>query len=189
MSDSLEIYLSIMKDSEMETLGYFLKGTPWYVYLIVVYLVFVGVKSVRGGVVSIKKMFFIPIIFVWMSIDEIVVRLHFAPLYVLVGVSGLILGAILGAWQYHMLQIRVDQKKKLLEIEGSLFAAFLILVTFIVKYYVGYSFAINNHMSDEYVCTLLILSSAFTGAFVGRLFYGLYKLRVGPHVDLLTVKK
>lgn len=167
----------------------FLKGTPWYVYLIVIYLILVGIKSVRGGIISIKKMFFIPILFVWMSVDEIAVRLHFAPLYILISVAGLILGAILGAWQYHLLQIRVDQKKKLLDIEGSWFGAFLILITFMVKYYVGYSFAMYNDMSNEFTCTLLLLSSAFTGAFVGRLGYALYKLRVGPHVNLSIVKK
>lgn len=168
----------------METLIYFFKGTPWYVYLILIYLIFIGIKSVKGGVVPLKKLFFIPILFLWMSADEIIKHVHMTPKYIIASIVGLVLGSILGWLQYHMLQIRVDQKNKLLEIEGSWFGAFLILITFIVKYYVGYSFTMNN-MSSTTTCTLLLISSILTGAFLGRLIYGIQKLRAGPHINLL----
>jgi len=168
----------------VETLIYFLKDTPWYVYLIFFYLIFISIKSVRGGIVSLKKLFVIPTIFLLMSIDELVTRLHALPLYVVIFIIGLILGSIIGSVQYKMLQIRVDRQHKLFEIAGSWFAAGLIIITFMVKYYVGYSFALNNNMSTEFVCTLLLISSILTGTFIGRLIYVLYKLRIGPQVNL-----
>jgi hypothetical protein len=168
----------------METLIYFLKGTPWYVYLVLVYLIFVMIKSVKGGVTPFKKLFFIPILFLWMWVDDVVVHIHISPRYIVASIVGILLGVICGWWQYRNLNIRVDQENKLLEIEGSILSAFLILLTFVVKYYIGYSFATNATYSDV-TCVLLFFSSILTGAFVGKLIYGIYKLRAGPHVNLL----
>jgi len=119
-----------------------------------------------------------------MSINEVTTSLHLNTAYITACLIGLALGACLGWWQFKMLKIQVDQTKKLLKIEGSWFALFLILITFIVKYYVGYSLAVNQNMSLQFTCGLLFVSSIFTGAFIGRLFYGIYKLKVGPHVEL-----
>ena len=41
--------LILILEVVMETVRYFLEGTPWWVYLIFVYLVFIGIKSVKGG--------------------------------------------------------------------------------------------------------------------------------------------
>lgn len=169
----------------MDTVMGFLKGTPWYVYLILAYLIFVGIKSVKGGVVPIQKLFIIPIVFCWMSVNEITKTLHLTPLYITACLLGLFVGICFGVWQFKQLKIRADKTHKLLEIEGSWFALVLIIITFIVKYYVAYSLETNQDMSIEFICILLFASSIFTGAFVGRLLYGLYKLNVGPHVDLI----
>lgn len=168
----------------METIKYFLIGTPWYVYLIFFYLVIIGIKSVKGGIVSLKKLFFIPCVFLFMSIDEIVTKLPFHAIFIGAFAIGLACGTLLGYWQYKSLKIDVDQNKKLLKIGGSKFSLVLIIVTFSYKYYLGYTFAVNPNMELTQMALLLYFSSILTGMFVGRLLFALHKLKHGPHINL-----
>lgn len=175
----------------METLyiiKQFLIGTPWYVYVIFFYLIKVGIKSVKGGIVSLGKLFFIPCIFLFMSLDELITKLPFHWLFIESFIIGLLCGAVLGYLQYKTLKIQIDHQKKLFNIAGSWFSLILIIATFIFKYYMGYTLAMNPNLPLNHMATLLFLSSVLTGMFIGRLVFAIYKLKHGVSVNLEVTK-
>ncbi len=156
----------------MDTVFIFLIETPWYVYLILVYLIKIGVRSVKGGEVSLGKFYILPIVFLVMSIDEFVGTVHFSFPHVLIWLAGIVIGSYLLGWMpYRRLGITANKEKKILFIPGSYFTLVLIIVTFAVKYYIGYTVAVSQSLSSGFIMGLLILSGLFTGAFVGRLLY------------------
>jgi hypothetical protein len=166
----------------MQMIMSIITGTPWYVYLIILYLIFVGFKAVKGGSVPIAKLFILPILFVWMSVSEITSSITITSPHVLVAAIGAILGAyILGWLPYSKLNITADPSKRLLHIPGSWFSLALIIITFAVKYTIGVTLAIDSNITGVLLYSLLFASSLFTGAFVGRLAFGLYKINKGPY--------
>ncbi|NGX37998.1 MAG: hypothetical protein K1000chlam2_01167, partial [Chlamydiae bacterium] len=53
-----------------------LTGTPWWVYLLFVYFLYVGIKSLKPRVISLKKILILPLIlFVW-SLYGLIVKFH-----------------------------------------------------------------------------------------------------------------
>ena len=170
----------------MNTIVIFLTDTPWYVYLILAYLIFVGVKAVKGGTVSIKKLFILPAVFVWMSINELVdSSIHVSFLHIVIWLIGAAIGAYLLGWvPYSHLEIAADKDKKLLNVSGSWFTLILIMMTFVIKYAIAVILSMNHSLSLGSIYGLLLVSGIFTGAFIGRLLYGLYKLQTGPYVNL-----
>lgn len=158
--------------------------TPWYVYLILAYLIFVGVKSLKGGEVSLIKLAIIPVIFVWMSIDEFLRTANFSTGSFIIWLIGIVIGAYLLGWKpYKALGIKVDKKTKELVIPGNWLTLILLIVTFVVKYAIAVALSIDPSISGMTMYVLLLVSGIFTGAFVGRVLYGLYLLKHGPFVS------
>lgn len=155
----------------------YLTHTPWYVYLIFAYILFVGIKGLKGRTVHINKLLILPIVFVWMSVDEMTNSISFSTVNAGVWLVGILIGAYLLGWlPYQRLRISADPKTKLLTIPGSWFTLVLLLVTFAVKYAIAVVLATHQEISAHSVYVLMIVSGVFTGAFVGRLIYGLRAL-------------
>ena len=57
--------------SSIHSLGLMLLNTPWWVYVLFVYCVFIGFKSARGGVVPYLKVIVIPVVFAYLSLDSL----------------------------------------------------------------------------------------------------------------------
>src|SRR3990167_71671 len=122
----------------MNDISLFFTQTPWYVYLILIYLIFIGVKAIKGSITPIAKFWILPAIFVWMSIDELTGNLHLGVGSWVIWLLGLALGSVFGWFQFKPLVTSVDREKKLFEVKGSYSALILIIVTFCVKYYIAY---------------------------------------------------
>ena len=168
----------------MNIISTFLTSTPWYVYLIFAYLVFVGIKALKGGILPLGKLFILPIIFVWMSVDTINQHLGFTSIHLGYWALGIVIGSVIGWWQFNRLNIVVDQQHKLLQVPGSVIALTLIVLTFAVKYYIGYTLVAHPHFSIAFAQKLLVISVVFNGFFIGRLINGLQRLKRGPSVNL-----
>lgn len=157
--------------------------TPWYVYLILLYILYVGFKSLKGRTVPIRKMLVLPIIFIVMSVDEMTSSLPFSSLNLIVWLLGLLVGGYLLGWlPYQFSDITAEKDKGLLHIKGNWHTLVLLLLTFAVKYAVAVVLATHAHLSPYQIYALMLVSGLFTGAFVGRFVYALKVLRTGPYL-------
>lgn len=162
-----------------------LKGTPWWVYALFIYLVVVGVKTIKPQVASLKKIFILPLIFIVWSLSGLGGKLSLG-LDLSVWIPSFILGILVGWGLTRSLKIKADKKKALIRVPGGLLTLVLILVVFGVKYYFGYTYATDPGASTNFniVAADLISSGIITGMFFGRLFCYLSKWRNSPHQDL-----
>ena len=151
-------------------------GTPWYVYLVIIYIVKISPNIIKGGSIHMKKLVILPAVFLCLSFNEIFYT-NTSTEQIIVWVLSLLFGAyILGWLPYQRIRVTPAKTPHTLYVPGSWWSLALIIVTFIIKYAIGALTSMHHAFSAMELYGLLLLSGVFTGAFVGRLAYGIYKL-------------
>ena len=165
----------------METLINALQGTPWWVYVVFAYLVMIGIKAMKPQMVSVNKMFIIPLIFIALSIYGLIVGFRGWPdlfFWAIALVAGFFVGGRLAPEKF-----RADRKKLLAYIPGSPVILILILAIFAVKYFFGY-YSATHEVGDAMHVAQIIASGAVTGIFVGRTRAFLLQFSKAKHESL-----
>lgn len=170
----------------MSALSQILNGTPWWVWVIFIYVMIVGIKALSPRVVSLYRLTLMPLIFVALSVHTLwVLPLNFMRIALFV--IFVIAGIGIGFWQISRLFIEIDRNKKLLAVPGSPMTLILVLIVFASKYYFGYTEATNPGIIDQlaFILPLLIISGLCTGTFIGRGICYICRFVSLPHKDLL----
>jgi hypothetical protein len=148
-----------------------LQYTPWWVYLLLAYVIFIGIKASKSRTVSLRKLFILPIIFLALSLEMLITHFDLNGLSVCTWIGSVLLGSAIGALLVVRQPITVDHNKKTLHLGGSWSTMILIFMIFAGKYYCGYALhadpgaAINTHTE----IIVLAISGACSGAFLGRM--------------------
>lgn len=178
-------YPRVIRQLKMETIKDFLINTPVYVYLILSYLLFIGIKSTKKRIVSFFRAIILVIFFIYLSINNIlkfsINSLDFIPL----GLSLLVFSSI--SWKLTSLQkIKVDKEKQLFSLPGTWTNLIVLLLIFTTKYYIGYQKHLNVfYFENAHLKHFTILSSGFSLGFsLGRILNYIYRFRTQDHVAL-----
>jgi len=70
--------------------------TPWWVYFLFIYLMFIGYKSSKTGVVPLGKLYVLPAIFLAMSVETLISNFNITPFVFGIWFVSILLGAGLG---------------------------------------------------------------------------------------------
>ncbi|AIF53155.1 DUF6622 family protein [Pelosinus sp. UFO1] len=160
--------------------------TPWWVYLLLIYLIAVGIKSSKVRIIPFWKVFVLPTIFLFISIQTLMtIKIEYVS--IASWIVGMLVGSLLGWWQVKRLDIKIDKKRSLIQIPGSWDTLLVMLIVFIAKYYVGYEQATNPVLVAQlkFKVSMLVLSGVCTGLFLGRLFCYLGHYKDGKEADLI----
>lgn len=153
-----------------------LKETPWWVYLLLAYLISRGVLALKTRTISIYKIFILPTVFFIWGLSSLVGKLHNTQ-FIILWVSGLFLGCVIGWLMYCRSRIQIDKEHGLVTFPGSSLTLILVLTIFAVKYFFGYIQETNA--LTEYSCLLTAInaltSGIITGIFMGIVASVLYK--------------
>ncbi|MBJ7450383.1 MAG: hypothetical protein JHC93_08510 [Parachlamydiales bacterium] len=151
--------------------------TPWWVWIIFAYLIYIGIKASRSGYVPLFKTSLIPVLFTAWSIFSVTEYFGFNRVRIIQWLVAVALGSVLGWIIGDRIPIKVDKKKKAIFLPGSWFTLIMVLIIFVVKYYFGYSFAVfPERLNDPlYANVYVLFSGFFTGIFVGRFLCFCYK--------------
>ena len=157
-----------------------LKGTPSWVYILLFFLIYKGIKAIHGSTKRLTKLLILPAVFLVLSLHKVT-----DPYYYILF---LILGLIVGWMLYRNIKIRADKVKHLIALPGSVLPLILILIAFAKGYYFGYESAVHPEYLKQHWFTLLTLitSGFFSGIFIGRAAVFLYKYKNAQHEDLAT---
>lgn len=112
--------------------------TPWWVYLLLGYLITVGIKASKVRVIPFWKVFVLPTIFLSISIQNLTTIENIEYLSIGSWIVAMLVGSLFGWWQVKRLDIKIDKKCSLIHIPGSWDTLLVILVIFIANYYFGY---------------------------------------------------
>lgn len=160
--------------------------TPWWVYLLLGYLIAVGIKGSKVRIIPFWKVFLLPIIFLSMSIQNLATYETIEYLSIGSWIFAMLVGSLFGWWQVQRLDIKIDKKSSLIQIPGSWDTLLVILIIFIAKYYFGYEQATNPVLVAQlkFKVSMLVLSGVCTGLFLGRLFCYISHYKDDVEVDL-----
>ena len=146
-------------------------GTPIWVWGILAYIVYVGIQATKERIVSIPKLFIIPIILIALRYN-VFLSDHAA----LCGFS-ICGGTGLGFWVTTKNSGIILKEISSVKLPGSYITLVFLLSFFLLKYVFGYLSSAHNPIAVEYAYIEVLLSSLLTGYFLGRGLYYVSRLR------------
>jgi hypothetical protein len=149
----------------MENLIQILLHTPWWVYVLFGFILYVGIKATKMRSIPVRQLFIGPSIFTVLSIYILVGRIGDHFLYIIPWGIASIIGIAIGWVEMHRLNIVVDRKNRLLKIPGSAFTLILFLLFFGSNYYYGFLSATDPERVKQiqFVIYILLVSRIGTG--------------------------
>lgn len=136
-----------------------LQGTPFYVWIILGFILFVGLKSTKTQTVPLI-VFFFPVLGLCAS--------KYAAFFSLTFILSMILGVGAGFLVYRKEKIQFTQNSFFVQIPGSYIPLFLLIFFFTIRYIFGYLKTAAPGIYADYVIIENILSGLFAGFFLGR---------------------
>lgn len=140
-----------------------LTGTPWWVWCVLGYLLFIGYKA------TLKRTAFIPSLLIAPSI------LFFLTMRSALGLDVFIyfiisfcVGSMVSKIFFVPDFLIIDRNKWLIQLQGSFVTLGLILVIFAAKYFFGFLKATNQELALSLRWLELLLSGLFSGVMWGR---------------------
>ena len=148
---------------------YILKSTPFYVYLLFIYLMFIGIKATKPRVVLYPiKLFITPLVFWAFFIKQLNRIEDLLLVFVLITIS-----IFINLKLFKPPPVQIENNISI--IPGSWQPLFIIIVIFSIKYLFGYMRTVKPQLPQQYEIIELIISSLMIGMTLSRaLFY--YKI-------------
>ncbi|MGX1098206.1 DUF6622 family protein [Amorphus sp. MBR-141] len=170
----------------METLVDTVQGTPWWVWLLLAYLIFVGWLRSKTRVAPLWKIFILPAVILVLEFGSVQHLMDGQAVRILAWVGGLAVGILVGLLVVRTIRIRADRPRGLVEVPGSWSYLAALLLIFAIKYYFGYRMAVDpdSMARTGWVMTQLAITGALAGWLVGRAGGILWKYLRAPHSDL-----
>ncbi|MCX7124287.1 MAG: hypothetical protein NTU49_00745 [Gammaproteobacteria bacterium] len=142
-----------------------LKETPWWVYLLLYFLIVMGVKALKTQVVSIKRLIILPLVFIVLSVHTIITAFQLNTSSISIWLGSFIVGALIGFILVYRHKILVDHEHWLVQLPGTWITLILILLIFASKYYFSYEMDANPALVKQmgFKIGLLSLSIKNTG--------------------------
>lgn len=157
----------------MYTVLNILSGTPWWVYVLFVYLIVIGISALQPHTVSLYKLAMAPIIFIVWSLYSFHGKYGFSFSTLSLWSLALLIGIFIGwiVFSYHA--IKVSKTNMLVHLPGSWIPLFFYLAFFMLKYCIGVIYALSPEMRINILFWLtdVIVSGVFSGIFAGRFLH------------------
>ena len=169
-----------------ETIYEFAINTPWWVYLILAYLIFIGIRAGRPGFISLKRAVIIPVAFTILSIYTLLSAVQPTVLNITIWIIALLVGTLIGLIQMKFSRLKIDRERRLIWTEGNWTLLVVFILIFATKYYFDYQISVMPHIAEHpiFIYSLLTSSAILTGWFIGRISGLFYRLFNDPSHDL-----
>lgn len=158
---------------------------PLWVWALLSYLIFIGIKAFKPSVVSLKKIFILPIVFLFFSIQRLVGNINF--LTSLIWLLTIFFGVCLSLVVFNKTQIVADKKNNLLKLPGTYSTLILILISFAIKFYFGFQIGKDPSVLKDtsFFYRYIMATTISFGIFLGRTFVYFYKFQKAESSNLL----
>lgn len=147
-------------------------GAPWWVWLLFLHLVFIGVKAMKPRTVSLRKLFIIPVVLFLLKFK--IFTSGDLPL-----IASYILFMIVGGWigfsSGQKTPITIIKETQSIEMQGNYYTFFILISFFLIKYVFGYLQATDPDHSEKYLMLEASISAVFSGYFWGRTLAYFYR--------------
>lgn len=153
----------------MSLLFEMIQETPWWVYLLFLFLVFIGLRATRARTVSSRQLFLLPIILMILNLAWLSERLQDHYAHLIFWAIGLTVGAVFGWLMVRKWTIKVLHYDAI-SLPPSWSALILILLFFIVRYFFVFNYEMHPEAESHLFLADALISGVMTGIFVGRAY-------------------
>ena len=143
---------------------------PVWVYIVFLFLVYMGIKRCYTRVTSIKRLVIIPIIFLFLCFKNTTQLFNDNPIGYVLLITGLLLGALIGFYLIRKCVVKADRKNYLIQIPGDVFLLIMILVIFFIEFFIHYAIDAQWNIASLSLFKELvaIISGIVVGISLGR---------------------
>ncbi len=153
----------------MDNLWQILSGAPWWVYVLFIILIRLGIQSFKPRTISFQRLLLFPLIFLVWSALRLSTKVELGdPSLILWWVVSISLGAYLGMLEVRHWKIHVDKHKKTITIPGNYSTVILIFAIFILNFFWGYLLATREVYPYWMLLADTVTTTVLSGFFVGR---------------------
>jgi hypothetical protein len=148
-----------------------LQGTPVWVWPLLGFTLYLGIRALRLGNASLLRLAIVPTIFLAWDIHATLTTFEITYGTLAVWCAGLGLGLAAGLWAVKAINVEVDPETGLLCVPGSAQTLIVSLSVFALAYAMGYSRARWPDVMQNpiFIFAGLFLSGLFPGLLIGRL--------------------
>jgi hypothetical protein len=161
-------------------------GTPIWVWVLLAFLLFLGVRGLQPSTAPLWRVAILPTVFFVWGLHSLVTLYGLTLQRALPWAAALVVGALVGMTLAARQPIRADKRRHLAHTAGGRLPLVLILLIFSIKYVFGFLHATRPgaFVEARFWLPELAVSGLLTGMFIGR-FAGLWRqYRAAPHEDL-----
>lgn len=153
-----------------------LHGTPWWVYLLFVFLVLIGLRATRPRWVSLRQLMTLPLIFMALNVSWLSERLQGQYYHLIFWVAGLLFGMAFGWVLVRHWKIDIEKRRQALYLPATWSSFILILLFFSIRYFFNYNYEVYPQAGPHLFLADSIISGVMTGVVIGRSLqlYGKY---------------
>lgn len=155
----------------MDPLFDMIEGTPLWVWLVLCYLIFVGIRALKASIVSLPKLFLIPFLFL-----AIQYKLFFSS-DAAIFIATILLTMLLSFIVHTQKSVEILKTEKAVKLPGSTFLLLTLIFVFVLKYFFGYLKTTAPDLAARYAIINIIISGILSGYFLGRATCYVYKYR------------
>ncbi len=137
-------------------------STPLYVWGVLAYLLFVGIKAMHDHIVYLPKLLIIPAVLMGLKYKIFFSENNTAYL------SSMFLGCLVGFIIAKKAVIKILRELKSIELSGNYSTITIVMTFFLIKYIFGYFEATNFELIAPYLYIENSISGLLTGYYLGR---------------------
>jgi len=161
-------------------------GTPIWVWALLAFLLFIGIRALRPTTASFARLVILPLVFLVWGLSGFATTYGLRPVGLAVWIAALVVGVGIGWLVARSIEIRADRERGLIRLPGSALNLILTLIIFATKYTLGVLGDMRPSITGEllFMATDVGVSGLLTGLFAGRLFGLWRKYQAAPHEKL-----
>lgn len=145
-------------------------GAPIWVWGILGYLLYVGIKATRTRIIYIPKILIIPAVLISLNYKTLISVGNLIP-----DTSGMLIGFLIGFVVGHNTSIKILKNLNSIELPGNYYTVVTLILLFVMKYVFGYLRAVQPSIALQFIYIEIYISALFSGFFSGRSFCYLYR--------------
>jgi hypothetical protein len=140
-------------------------GSPWWVWAILCYVIFIGIKSRRDRFVYLPKLFILPVIFLALKYQIFTSGNGMLPLiYFLFMLLSFIPAFFLGL----QAKVQIIRSTNSVKLPGNYRMICLLLSYFCIKYVLGFLQATDLGLASRYLMLDIAITALFSGYLLGK---------------------
>ncbi|KXV15407.1 hypothetical protein CR51_03510 [Caballeronia megalochromosomata] len=149
-----------------------IQGTPTWVWVLLAFLLYRGIKATQASTTPLSKLAIIPLVFAGMGISHLISSPLAGWAAVAAWILALGVGFMGGVFNASRNRFIVDPIARTVMLPGSMLPLLLIAATFIAKFWLGFELATVTDLSSlaTYVVIDAAVSGVVAGMFAGRFF-------------------